>query len=204
MGRRRIGTDDEAGGRLAVDAMTAVVLMLRGINLGPNRRVPMAQLRALFDATGYADVRTYLQSGNVVLRDPALPPPGELEHQARALIGERFGFDVPVIARTREELAAVVASNPLAGVATDPKRYQVSFLGAEPDPAVVARLQAAAVAGERLVSHGRELYAWHPHGVARSKLWTALAGGGLGVAATARNWTTVTALLAMSDGTAGR
>ena len=107
---------------------------------------------------------------------------------------------MPVIARTRDELAAVVERNPLADVARNPKRYQVSFLGGELDDSLVEQLAALAGRGERLVADGRELYAWHPDGVARSKLWAKLAGAGLGVKATARNWTTVTALLAMADG----
>jgi uncharacterized protein (DUF1697 family) len=174
------------------------VLLLRGINLGPNRRVPMAELRVLFTEAGYGDVQTYVQSGNVVLSAPAGPQ--ELERTAQRLISERFGLDVPVVARTRDELAAVVALNPLRDVATNPKRYQVSFLVAEPDPEVVGTLQAAATGDERLVAHGRELYAWHPDGVARSKMWNALAGTGLGTVATARNWTTVTTLLEMAGG----
>lgn len=172
--------------------------MLRGVNVGPNRRVPMADLRTLFEQAGHQNVRTYVQSGNIVLAagDTA---PAELEREAGRLIADRFGFDVPVIARTRAELAAVVARDPLGDVVTDPKRYQVSFCSAEVAPEVVSTLQAAAVGDERLVAHGRELYAWHPDGVARSKLWNALAGKGLGAVATARNWTTVTTLLQMAE-----
>jgi uncharacterized protein (DUF1697 family) len=173
------------------------VLLLRGINLGPNRRVPMADLRALFTDAGHGDVRTYVQSGNLVL--DAAASPAQLKDEAQRLIAERFGLDVPVVVRTRDELAAVVALNPLGDIATDPKRYQVSFLAAEPDPDTIATLQAAAAGDERLVAHGRELYAWHPDGVARSKMWNALAGKGLGTVATARNWTTVMTLLEMAD-----
>ena len=172
--------------------------MLRGINLGPNRRVPMADLRALFADAGYEDVRTYVQSGNVVLESTAKP--AELEREAAKLISERFGFDVPVVVRTSRQLAAVVKLNPLGDVAEDPKRYQVSFLSDEPAADVVRALTEAAVESERVAVHGREIYAWHPEGVARSKLWNALAGKGLGVTATARNWTTVTTLLEMAGG----
>jgi uncharacterized protein (DUF1697 family) len=175
-------------------------IMLRGINLGPNRRVPMAELRALFGEAGYADVRTYVQSGNVVLESDATP--AELEREAAALISERFGFEVPVVVRTRRELAAVVKLNPLGDVVDNSKCYQVSFLSAKPAAGVLKTLQAAAVGEERVIGHGREIYAWHPEGVARSKLWNALAGKGLGpgVIATARNWTTVTTLLEMAGG----
>jgi uncharacterized protein (DUF1697 family) len=177
------------------------VVMLRGINLGPTRRVPMADLRALFGEAGYGDVRTYVQSGNIVLDSSARP--AQLERDAAALISDRFGFEVPVVVRTARELAAVVELNPLGDVATNAKRYQVSFLSAEPDPSVVQTLQAVAAESERVVAHGREIYAWHPEGVSRSKLWNALAGQGLGVTATARNWTTVTALLEMAGGRGG-
>jgi uncharacterized protein (DUF1697 family) len=176
------------------------VIMLRGINLGASRRVPMAELRALFGEAGYGEVRTYVQSGNVVLDSAATP--AELARAAAALISERFGFEVPVVVRTRKELAAVVKLNPLGDVADNPKRYQVSFLSAKPAADVLKTLQAAALGEERVVARGREIYAWHPDGVARSKLWNALAGKGLGagVVATARNWTTVTTLLEMAGG----
>ena len=100
--------------------------------------------------------------------------------------------------RTADDLAEVVRLNPLADVAENPKRYQVSFCDGEPDGAAVERAAAAAAPGERLVAVGRELYAWHPDGVGRSKMSTKLAGSGLGVRATARNWTTVTTLLEMA------
>src|SRR5207237_9257029 len=112
---------------------------------------------------------------------------------------DRFGLDIAVVVRTRAELADVVRRNPLGEVADDPKRYQVSFLAAEPDPEAVQKVAAAAVPPEQLVHVGREIYAWHPNGVGRSKLWAQLAGRGLGVTATARNWTTVTNLLEMAD-----
>ncbi|HEX3690909.1 MAG TPA: DUF1697 domain-containing protein [Solirubrobacteraceae bacterium] len=174
------------------------VIMLRGINLGAKRRVPMADLRALFGEAGFRDVRTYVQSGNIVLESTAKP--AALEGEAATLISERFGFDVPVVVRTARQLAAVVKLNPLGDVASDPKRYQVSFLSDKPGADVVRALKAGVTGDERVALHGREIYAWHPDGVARSKLWNALAGKGLGVTATARNWTTVTTLLEMAGG----
>ena len=171
--------------------------MLRGINLGPARRVPMAELRQLLTDAGYDDVQTYVQSGNIVLDSKVKP--ATLERRLGGLIEERFGFEVPVIVRDRSELEAVVALDPLGDVADDPKRYQVSFLSKELPADTVARLHELAQEPERLAVHGREIYAWHPDGVARSKLWNALAGKDLGVTATARNWTTVTTLLEMAD-----
>jgi uncharacterized protein (DUF1697 family) len=93
----------------------------------------------------------------------------------------------------------VVRRNPLGDVAVEPKRYQVVFLSAQPDPETLAKLEAVKAEGEAFVLIGREFYSWHPDGVGRSKLWTKLAGKALGVTATGRNWTTVTTLLAMAD-----
>jgi uncharacterized protein (DUF1697 family) len=172
-------------------------VLLRGINLGPNRRIAMPALREAFGAAGFGDVQTYVQSGNVVLSSDAGPE--RIARDSRKLIADAFGLDVEVIVRTRDELAVVVARNPLGDVAVNPKRYQVAFLESEPDAETIERLAAVAAEAERLVAIGREIYAWHPDGVARSKLWGRLAGPGLKVAATARNWTTVTALLQIAD-----
>jgi uncharacterized protein (DUF1697 family) len=173
------------------------IVLLRGINLGARNRIAMPELRRVLSDAGYDHVRTYVQSGNVVLSSDEAPD--ELARECERVIEEAFGLDIDVVVRTRNELAKVVRRNPLGDVATNPKRYQVSFLSEKLDRAKLQELEALAVDSERFVAIGRELYAWHPEGVARSKLWARLAGKGLGVTATARNWTTVTSLLALAD-----
>lgn len=173
------------------------VLLLRGINLGPRNRVAMPALRELLAGAGFANVRTYVQSGNVVLETRRTP--AAAAQACEELIAAELGLDIAVVARTRDELAEVVRRDPLGDVADNPKGYQVSFLESELDPEVAERLGGLAAGGERMQLIGREIYAWHPGGVARSKLWAGLAGKGLGVKATARNWTTVTTLLEMAD-----
>jgi uncharacterized protein (DUF1697 family) len=177
--------------------VATLVVLLRGINIGARNRIAMPALRTALEEAGFGDVRTYVQSGNVVLTSRAGPP--KVAAACERAIAESFGLEIPVVARTRDELADVVARDPLGGVAKNAKRYQVTFLRDELDPATVGKLEAAAAAGERVVVSGREVYAWHPEGVARSKLATLLARPGLGTTATARNWTTVTALLALAD-----
>ena len=174
------------------------IVLLRGVNIGPRNRIAMPRLRGALEAAGFADVATYLQSGNIALTTRKTPD--RLARECARLIADEFGLDIGVVVRTHEELAAVVECNPLRDVAVNPKRYQVSFLAEEPSTDLVERLAAAAVAPERFVAIGRELYSWTPEGIARSKLWARLAGRDLGVTATARNWTTVTALLALADG----
>jgi uncharacterized protein (DUF1697 family) len=173
------------------------IVLLRGVNLGPRNRIAMPELRKLLEAAGFADVRTYVQSGNIVLSTRRTPE--ATVTACEKLIAAELGLEIPAVVRTRDELAEVVRRNPLGDVADNPKRYQVSFLDGEPDPQVIEQLSAAAADGERIEAIGREIYAWHPDGIARSKLWAALAGKGLGVKATARNWTTVTTLLEMAE-----
>jgi uncharacterized protein (DUF1697 family) len=177
--------------------MGVQVALLRGVNLGPRNRVAMAALAQALQDEGFAPVRTYLQSGNVVLASEL--PETRLAEAVKSAVRERFDIDIDVLARSREQLAAVVSNNPLAAVATDPKRYQVSFLARELDSETLERLHALVAESERLEAIGRELYAWHPRGVARSKLWAGLAARTLGVPATARNWSTVESLLALAD-----
>ena len=158
----------------------------------------MPALRAALAQAGFDDVRTYVQSGNIVLGSGDRAD--GVTRKVQRVIADEFGLDIAVVTRTRAQLAKVVERNPLARVAKDPKRYQVSFLDAKPPRDVVRRLEEAADEDERVVVAGREVYAWHPDTIARSKLWALLAGQSLGVTATARNWTTVTKLLELATG----
>jgi uncharacterized protein (DUF1697 family) len=173
------------------------IVLLRGINIGSRNRIAMRELRAALEGAGFDDVRTYLQSGNIVLSSSAKA--ADVERKVQRLIAKEFGLEIAVVTRTRAQLAKVVAANPLKKIAKDPKRYQVSFLDAKPSRGVVRRIEETAAASERVVVAGREIYAWHPGGAARSKLWALLAGQNLGVTATARNWTTVEKLLELAD-----
>ena len=173
------------------------IVLLRGINLGSRNRIAMPRLRAVLEAAGFGDPRTYVQSGNIVVSSTAKAD--AVARNVHAVIEEEFGLDIAVVTRTRAELAKIVERNPLAKVANDPKRYQVSFLDATPSPEVVRRIEETTAPKERVVLHGREIYAWHPDTIARSKLWALLAGQDLGVTATARNWTTVQKLLELAD-----
>ncbi len=176
--------------------MARHVVLLRGINLGSRNRVAMPKLRQLLEDAGFEDVATYVQSGNVVLSSAKKNE--DVAHECGRLITKHLGLDIDVVARTRAQLAKVVEHDPLGKVATNPKRYQVSFLAGRPPSGLRAKLERVRAEQEAFTIHGREIYAWHPEGVARSKLWALLAGRDLGVTATARNWTTVTKLLELA------
>jgi uncharacterized protein (DUF1697 family) len=181
--------------------MTRIVALLRGINLGPKRRIAMADLRELLAEAGFEDPRTHLQSGNVIVGTRKRPD--TVARELERSLSKRFGFDVDVVARTAAELAAIVAHDPFAGVATDPKRYGVAFLDAEPDPKRLEQLLARDFSPELLHAHGRELYTWHPDGFQRSQLFRAVGDQQLARGATMRNWNTVLALNELASAPAG-
>jgi uncharacterized protein (DUF1697 family) len=173
------------------------VLLMRGINVGASNRISMPSLRERLAAAGLGEVSTYLQSGNVVVSSKLSPDALAVECQGH--IAEGFGLNIDVLARTADELAKVVRRDPLAEVAVDPKRYQVSFCSAEPDDELLQRLNDLAAPSERLVAVGREIYGWYPDGAGRSRLAAELGGRRMAVTATTRNWRTVTALLEMAQ-----
>jgi uncharacterized protein (DUF1697 family) len=173
------------------------IVLLRGINLGSRNRIAMPALRTALEDAGFDDVRTYLQSGNVVLSSSAKA--AGVAGKVERVIAKDFDLEIAVVTRTRAQLAKVVEHNPLRKIAKNPKRYQVSFLDKKPSREVMRRIAEAAAPSERVEVAGREIYAWHPDTIARSKLWALLAGQNLGVTATARNWTTVEKLLELAD-----
>lgn len=196
-----LATDSSAATPCYDLLMARYVVLLRGINLGPKRRVSMEHLRETLEKAGHEDVSTLLQSGNVVLTSSATP--AALERDLANTLRDAFGFEIEVLVRTRDEMADVIASDPFVDEVDDPARYQVSFLSAEPDSARIEELAHADVAPERVAVRGREVYAWHPGGIGRSELAKLITDRRLGVGVTARNWRTVTKLLELADATDG-
>lgn len=177
--------------------MPTHISLLRGVNVGGKRKIPMAELRALYESLGFANVTTYVQSGNVVYDADA----GDAAGQAAAIeaaIAARFGFDVTVIQRSGEALGRVLAGNPFPGA--DPKFLHVLFLAGLPDPGKVDGLNVPVAGEEGWHCAGQEIYLHYPHGSGRSKMTGAFFEKALGLAATARNWNSVNALYALAAG----
>ncbi|HET7459248.1 MAG TPA: DUF1697 domain-containing protein [Gemmatimonadaceae bacterium] len=178
--------------------MTArFVALLRGINVGRAKRVAMADLRAVVEGLGYGDVRTLLNSGNVVFTAPRATKESVAAARIRAAVAERCGVDSRVTVLAGDAVAAAVAENPLLDVAADPSRLFVAVLA---DPADArSRLQPLAARSwtpEALAVGGRVAYLWCPAGQIESPLAAALAKT-LGDAVTSRNWATMTKLHAL-------
>jgi uncharacterized protein (DUF1697 family) len=178
--------------------MARLVALLRGINVGGRKKVPMARLREVLEAAGFEDVKTYVQSGNVVLSAPRRSP-AKIGREIEAAIEGEFGFDVAVVMRTRDELAALVEDDPLGDVATNPTYRVVVFLAEKLDRSRLADVEPDAFAPEAFELRDREIVMWAPEGQRDSRIVKTLTEKRTGVVGTARNWRTVEKLLAMAN-----
>ena len=172
--------------------------MLRGVNVGGHNLIKMDALRALYESLGLQDPQTYVQSGNVIFRTKERDP-SRLARQIENEIERGFGFRPGVILRTSSDLRDVINRNPFAASRDlDPSKLLVTFLATDPAPDAREALLRIKPDPEELWIAGRELYIYFPTGIGRSKL-PPLLDRTLKNSSTARNWNTVTRLLAMAE-----
>lgn len=167
--------------------------LLRGINVGGKNKLPMNDLLVLFAEAGCRDVRTYIQSGNVIFTaapDIVTPLPGVIT----ARIQERFGYRVPVVMRTAEELGAVIRHNPFIAAGADEATLHVLFLSERPAARDTDDLDPDRSPPDTFIVRGQEVYLQLPNGAARTKLTNAYFDTKLATVSTGRNWRTVTTL----------
>ncbi|MER5472397.1 DUF1697 domain-containing protein [Streptomyces sp. NPDC002685] len=174
---------------------TTYAALLRGINVGGAKKVPMAELRTLMEGLGYGDVRTYLQSGNAVFSSGR----GDEESLAEELseaIEKHFGFGVGVLVRDHGYLKAVREACPFPAAELEAKQLHITYFSEPVDAGRFASVEPAAFLPEEFRLGDRVLYLYAPDGLGRSKLAEALAKPRLlkGVLATSRNWNTVVKL----------
>ena len=170
------------------------VALLRGINVGRAKRIAMADLRALVESLGYGDVRTLLNSGNVIF--DSKDPPARAASRIEAGVRDRLGITSRVIVLTADDIATIAGENTLAGRAADPTRVLVAVVG---DPSHLSRLQPLArqeFGSDALVVGSRAAYISCPDGILTSKLLEAV-GRALGDGVTTRNWATFTKIRAL-------
>jgi uncharacterized protein (DUF1697 family) len=172
------------------------IALLRGINVGKAKRIAMADLRALVGKLGYGDVRTLLNSGNVVFSVPAKVR-GDSAARIEKAIASELGVQSRVTVIRAEELAIAVESNPLREAATDPPRFLVAFLNQASDRALLAPHAKRKWGKEKLALGERVAYLWCADGILESPLLKEI-GQTLKHGVTTRNWATVTKLRALA------
>ncbi len=174
------------------------VALLRGINVGPHKRMKMDKLRACCEALGFKNVKTYIQSGNIVCQAGKLSSDAAAK-RIEAQIVKDFGFSADVIARTGEELKQIVSGNPLLkepGV--DASKLHVVFLPDLPPAESIKKLEAIVKTPDKVRHRGKEIYFYFPNGVSGSSIWKHNLDRVLGISGTMRNWRTVNTLLEMA------
>src|ERR1700733_2616342 len=179
--------------------MPVLVAMLRGVNLGAHNRIKMDALRDLCGSLDLLDVQTYVQSGNIVFKTKERNL-SAMAKKIRSGIEKKFGFSPEVILRSTSDMRDVVFRNPFAGVKNiEPGKLLVDFLSAEPTSEAYKSVRAIKTDPEKLHIIGRDMYIYFPNGAGRSKLsWPALEKI-LKTPGTARNWNSVTKLLAIAE-----
>jgi uncharacterized protein (DUF1697 family) len=177
--------------------MTVYVSMLRAVNVGGTSRIKMDALRAVYESIGLTDVRTLLQSGNVVFRS-SLKNREQLVRRIMQEIERQLHLTVEVILRTSAEVASIVERGPRLSPRADSSKLLVMFLADVPDGAAQAALlkwQKERKGPEMIEMRGPEIYLYYTDGIGRSKLSNAVIEGKLGVSGTSRNWNTLAKLL---------
>jgi uncharacterized protein (DUF1697 family) len=175
--------------------MTTFVSMLRGVNVGGRRRLKMSGLAETFTSLGFENVRTYVQSGNVVF-STNLADESSLAKRVEKELKSRLGLDVVVIIRTSNELAGIVGRNPFAG--KEQSKLHVTFLYTKPARVPIEKMEGVRGEDEEFAVSGREVFLFLPNGYGRTKLSNNFFEKALNVPATTRNWNTVTTLLEMA------
>ena len=177
--------------------MPVYVALLRGINLGGHKKIKMEELRASLTAMGFAEVKTYIQSGNVVFKAAKISDKA-LSKKIEATILSKFGHSVSVIIRTAEEIEQVIANNPfLKQPDIDHTKLHVMFLREPPAQSALKQLETFVLKPDQFRSLGKELYFYLPNGVAESAVMKKPIDRVLAIPTTMRNWRTVNTIQQM-------
>ncbi len=172
--------------------MSRYIVLLRGINVGTGRKVPMADLKKLCESLGLLQVQSYIQSGNLVFELPNPEPIPELEIRLQKAFSETFDFEIPVLIRTSEEWAASIAQNPfLKEENVDIERLHLTCLKELPSPELLERIKSFQYLPDRYEIMGRDVFIFCAAGYGTSKLVNSFFESKLKTSATTRNWKTV-------------
>jgi uncharacterized protein (DUF1697 family) len=179
--------------------MRTYIAMLRGINVSGKKIVKMDQLRASLSKLGFTNVKTYVQSGNIIFETPN-DSASALSAKIEQMMEREFGFSVPVFLKTSREMEEVIKRNPFVkDSAIDQSKLHVTFLSGVPPTTASELLRPLAVASEQFQISGREIFLYCPNGYGNTKLSNTAIEKKLSLGATPRNWTTTKTLLAMAQ-----
>lgn len=179
--------------------MKTYIAILRGINVSGQKKMLMAGLKALFESLKFKEVLTYIQSGNVIFKGDGKWADQDLANKIERAIKGKYGFEVPVIIRSAEEIRKIITSCPFRKeTIPEAKRMHVVFLSAIPAKTDVESISAIDYAPDRFIVSGKEVFLHIPDSYAKTKLCNQFFEKKLKVTATTRNWNTVNKLLELA------
>jgi uncharacterized protein (DUF1697 family) len=175
--------------------METYIALLRGINVSGHKMIKMDELKRVMGTSNFSNIRTYIQSGNIIFetekQDSAF-----LEKQIGGIIFNNFGFSVPVVIRSRDELEKIHKKNPFLGKRNEPvEKLHVTLLSEEPDLLNLKKIEGSSFLPDEFIISGKEVYLFCPNGYGRTKLTNTFFENKLKLTATTRNWKTIETLL---------
>lgn len=177
--------------------MPEFIALLRGINVSGQKKIKMAHLKSLFEETGFKNVSTYIQSGNVFFTS-AEKISNKIENKITLAIKKKYGFEVPVIVVTSDYIEKILKNNPFIKKKTDIERLYVTFLSEKPSEENINKLGAVNYSPEEYFIDQKIIYLHYPNGFGKARLSNNLFENKLKVTATSRNWKTVNKLFEMT------
>jgi len=178
--------------------MQKYISLLRGINVSGQKKIKMDALRDLYASLGFTNVKSYIQSGNVIFESDESNV-SSLVQRIESKIEQVYGFSVPITLRTSAQMLFVLENNPFLGERQEEiKQLYVTFFLKSPDKTRLNDLTQYATKAEEFHLNGQEMYLFYPNGTGRSKLSNNLIERKLGISATTRNWRTVNKLVELS------
>jgi uncharacterized protein (DUF1697 family) len=182
-----------------ISTMKKYISILRGINVSGSKMVKMEALRKMYEDLKFKNVKTYIQSGNVLFEDKPTDPK-TLEKRISKKIQEEFEFDVPVLVKEKSELETVLKNNPFVNKRKqDITKLHVTFLSEEPNKALIEKIKEKTYDRDEYIITGTTIYLFCPDGYGRTKLNNNFFENKLKVSATTRNWKTVNELVSMAN-----
>ena len=181
--------------------MKTFISILRGINVGGQKKIIMAELKSLYETLKFKEVITYIQSGNVIFKANEKLSNADLEKKIEKAIQTKYGFTVPVLVRSAEEMRTVIKNNPLVNnKGIDVGKLHVTFLREEAAPAVLKSMEAYDFSPDKFIITGKEVFLHIPVSYGETKLSNTFFENKLKITATTRNWNTVNKLAEMAEG----
>jgi len=176
---------------------TTHIALLRGINVGGKNKLPMRDLVTMFEKARCREVRTYIQSGNVLFKAGAAVL-AKVPSSVQTAIRKQFGYEIPVVIRSANEVEQVICKSPFAKKRVDAARLHVVFLADTPTAALVKTLDPHRSDPDEFVVAGKDIYLHLPNGNGQTKLTNAYFDSKLKTVSTVRNWRTVNKLLELA------